>query len=265
MGTTVADVIAILDRMAPPGLAEAWDNVGLQVGFPRREVTSVWVALDAAPNVIRAACEAGVSLLVTHHPLIFKPLKRIDGSSPPGAALMEAVAHGLAVYAMHTNFDAVAGGLNDVLARRIGLKRVEPLGSETEANRIGRIGRLVHESSVHDLALAVKHRLGIPGVRAVGVTETRVRRAAIVTGSGAGLLPLFIESPAEVLITGDLRYHDARDIEAAGRAAIDIGHFHSEHLMAREVAGRLQRRLNQRRPPVRVTACAIEKDPFHYI
>ena len=159
MATTVADIVRILETLASPSLAETWDNVGLQVGDPRRTVTTVWTALDPAPRVIRAACDARVDLLVTHHPLIFRALKRIDGATAQGASILDAVTHGLAIYAMHTNFDAAAGGLNDVLAKRIGLKRVEPLGVEAGAvgcQPIGRVGRIAPGRSVRALAQLVK-------------------------------------------------------------------------------------------------------------
>lgn len=269
MATTVADIVRILETLASPSLAETWDNVGLQVGDPRRTVTTVWTALDPAPRVIRAACDARVDLLVTHHPLIFRALNRIDGATPQGASILDAVTHGLAIYAMHTNFDAAAGGLNDVLAKRIGLKRVEPLGVEagarSGASRIGRVGRIAPGLSVRALAQVVKRRLLIDRVRVAGDPGMRIERVALVAGSGGSLLSHFLQSPAELFITGDLRYHDAREIEAAGKAAIDIGHFHSEQMMAADVAVRLQRRLQRRRPPVHVEACTLEHDPFLFL
>jgi dinuclear metal center YbgI/SA1388 family protein len=269
MATTVADIIRILETFAAPVLAEPWDNVGLQVGDPRRPVSTVWVALDASPGVIAAACRAHVDLLVTHHPLLFRPLKRIDGSTPQGASILDAAAHGLSIFAMHTNFDAAVGGLNDLLARRIGMRRTEPLGGERieapDAVCLGRLGCLATGMSVRELARVVKQKLTIERARLAGDPGMRVEKAAVVAGSGGSLLPLFLQSPAEVLITGDLRYHEARDIEEAGRAAIDIGHFHSERMMPKSVADRLRRRLQRRRPSVRVDACALEKDPFIFV
>jgi dinuclear metal center YbgI/SA1388 family protein len=263
MATTVADIVRILEALASPSLAETWDNVGLQVGDPRRTVATVWTALDPAPRVIRAACDARVDLLVTHHPLIFRALKRIDGATAQGASILDAVTHGLAIYAMHTNFDAAAGGLNDVLAERIGLRRVEPLSAE--AGSVGRVGRVAPGRSVRALAQLVKRKLRIDRVRVAGDPGMRIERVALVAGSGGSLVSLFLESQAELFITGDLRYHDAREIEAAGKAAIDIGHFHSEQMMAEDVAARLRRRLQQRRPPVHVEACTLESDPFLFL
>lgn len=261
MRTKVADIVRILERMAPPTMAEAWDNVGLQVGRPDQPIGSVWTALDPAPNVIRAAVEAGVDLLVSHHPLIFKPLQRIDGTSPVGGSILHAAAHGLCVYVMHTNYDAAPGGLNDRLAKRLGVTGLQPLGPREPApgGAAGRCGRLAPGRRLRELAETAKQRLG-GAVRVVGDLERRVTRAAVVAGSGGDLLPLFLQSDADVFITGDLRYHHAREIEAADRAAIDVGHFHSERLMAEDVAAHLRRRL--RRTGVRIEACTVEHDPF---
>jgi len=270
MAVTLSDIIRILEKMAPPSLAEEWDNVGLQVGDASRQVTSVWVALDPCPNVVTAACRAGVDLLVTHHPLIFRPLNRIDVLTPQGAVIAQAVQHRLAVYSMHTNLDAVSAGLNDMLARRLGLRRFRPLVLHPGANNgrphgMGRVAWLARRMTVRELAMEVKQRLGIETVRLAGDEMGKVQQVALSTGSGGSLVPQFLASDAEAFITGDLRYHEAREIEAAGRGAIDIGHFHSEHLFAGVLAQRLRRALRRCRPAVGVEACPLERDAFIYL
>ncbi len=270
MAATLSDIIRVLEKMAPPSLAEEWDNVGLQVGDPGRNVTSVWVALDPSPDVVAAACRARVDLLVTHHPLIFRPLSRIDALTPQGAVIAQAVQHRLAVYSMHTNLDAVSAGLNDILAHRLGLKRLKPLvlrpgAGSGRPHGMGRIGWLTRRMPVRELALDVKRRLGIETVRVSGDAMRNVRRVALSTGSGGSLLPQFLASDADAFITGDLRYHEAREIEAAGRGAIDIGHFHSEHVFAGELAQRLRRALRSCRPAVAVEACPLERDAFIFL
>lgn len=270
MTTRINDVIRILETMAPQSLAEEWDNVGLQVGDPERQVTSVWVALDPGLEVVTAACRAGVSLLVTHHPLIFRPLTRIDARTPQGAVITQAVQHRLAVYSMHTNLDAVPAGLNDMLAHRLGLKRLKPLSTRPgpgnrQRHGMGRVGWLSRRITIRDLALDVKRRLKIETVRVSGDAKRRVRRVALSTGSGGSLVPQFLASDAEAFITGDLRYHEAREIEAVGRGAIDVGHFHSEHLFAGMLAQRLRRALRRCRPAVAVDVCPLEHDAFIFI
>jgi dinuclear metal center YbgI/SA1388 family protein len=135
MTATVAQLTGILDRLAPPRLAAAWDNVGLQVGSRNWPVNKVWTALDPLPEVVAAACETGVDLLVTHHPLFFKPVKRIDCASALGRVVEMAVSRQLAIFCAHTNLDSVAGGLNDVLAQRMELQRIRVLDEPTDRHQ----------------------------------------------------------------------------------------------------------------------------------
>lgn len=126
---TVADIIHIMDQMAPRRLAEEWDNVGLHYGDPDWTASTVFVSLDPTIKAIEAAASAGASMLVTHHPLIFKPVKHIHTKSPVGAAIDLAARNRIAVFCAHTNLDAAVGGINDVLAEKIGLNVTGPLSS----------------------------------------------------------------------------------------------------------------------------------------
>ncbi len=133
--TTVADIMRIIDNMAPGRLAEEWDNVGLQYGDPDRPVSTVLVALDPTFKAIETAAQTGAQMLVTHHPLIFKPLKQIDTRSFAGRVIDFAARNHIAVYCAHTNLDSAAGGVNDVLARMVGLESVRPLSVARENQR----------------------------------------------------------------------------------------------------------------------------------
>jgi dinuclear metal center YbgI/SA1388 family protein len=270
MQLLLADIIDALERMAPPSLAEAWDNVGLQIGDPRRPIHSVWVALDPGPDVVAAACRSQVDLLITHHPLFFRPVKQIAADTPLGTTIELAVRHGMAIYSLHTNLDAVAEGLNDLLAQRLGLRRLGLLGSPGDArgsrrHGLGRVGSLPRAMPLVDLARQVKQRLGAAAVRLAGNPALRVTRVALATGSGGSLVGDFLNTDADAFISGDLRYHDVRDIEYARRGVVDVGHFHSEHLMVDAVAQRLRRTFGRRHRQFQVQACSLEKDPFSVV
>jgi dinuclear metal center YbgI/SA1388 family protein len=270
MQLLLADIIEVLEHMAPPSLAEGWDNVGLQIGDPHRWINSVWVALDPGPDVVAAACRSQVDLLITHHPLFFHPVQRVQTDTPLGAVIELAVRHGLAIYCLHTNWDAVSGGLNDVLARRLGLRHLRPLrrsqgASDRRLHGIGRVGRLVRTRDLCDLAQEVKQRLGAVAVRMAGDPRLEVQHVALATGSGGSLVGDFLGTEAEVFISGDLRYHEVRDIEYARRGVIDVGHFHSEHLTVDAIVQRLRRAFRRRHPRLRIQACSLEKDPFSVV
>jgi dinuclear metal center YbgI/SA1388 family protein len=134
MNATVAQFVRILDRLAPPRLAESWDNVGLQVGNRNWPVRKVWTALDPLPEVVASACENKVDLLVTHHPLFFKPVKYIDCNSPLGGIVEMALSRRLAIFCAHTNLDSVPGGVNDALVGRMGLHTVRVLSGPADAD-----------------------------------------------------------------------------------------------------------------------------------
>ncbi|HWI41872.1 MAG TPA: Nif3-like dinuclear metal center hexameric protein, partial [Verrucomicrobiae bacterium] len=123
----LSDIVGILNRMAPPRLAESWDNPGLQVGDPSAPIDRIMVALDADCATVESAVRQRCSLLLTHHPLIFKPLKRISSSDSTGAAVASAIRNGLAVFSAHTNYDIAAEGVNDILAALVGLPDPQPL------------------------------------------------------------------------------------------------------------------------------------------
>ena len=281
METTVAQIIEILDRLIPPWLAEEWDNVGLQIGDPQHPVRRIWIALDPGPEVIEAACKENVDLLITHHPLIFKPLKTIDFATPGGSIIQMATQHQLAIFSAHTNFDIVRDGVNDILAKRLGLKNLEILqevkvsaAAQDEAHQpaggqasygIGRTGKLEKQMTLTSLVSMIKKKLKLDFVRVAGDQKMKVSQVAICSGSGSNLMTAFLSSTAEVYISGDIHYHNALDAQNAQRAIIDIGHFASEHLMVEALAQRLAQLITQKGFDAKVTAYTMEKDPFSTI
>lgn len=262
MDPKVSDIIDILDNLAPPAMAEEWDNVGLQVGDPGSAVKTIWVALDPTYSIVKAACRQKVDLLVTHHPLIFKPLQSLNFRTPIGSIIDLAIRHHLAIFAAHTNLDGAAGGINDILAGRIGLTDLKPLSAPDQGSGIGRIGSLETESDLKSLALAIREKLNLRHLKFAGDPALSVQKAAVCSGSGSSLMADFFASGAQVFISGDLRYHDARDVEALNLGLIDIGHFYSEHLMVDVLAGRLSGIFADSKMNITVKACDIEKDPF---
>jgi dinuclear metal center YbgI/SA1388 family protein len=266
MAVTVADLIGIMEGIAPPDLSEEWDNVGLQVGRRDWPVKRVWVSLDPIPPVVSAACDADVDLLITHHPLILKAPRSIDFATPLGRIIQQSSRHGLSIYSAHTNLDIVADGINDILAARLEMTALAPLEAPPpgagKGEGIGRIGTLARPTTLISLARRIKETAGLPTLRYCGSPELPVRRAAVCSGSGSSLMGAFFASGADVYISGDLKYHDARDVEAAGLGLIDMGHFASEHLVVGVLARRLQAAVEEMSMPVVVVPCSLERDPF---
>jgi dinuclear metal center YbgI/SA1388 family protein len=262
---TVADIINVMSAIAPPNLAEDWDNVGLQVGRLDWSVNRVWIALDPSPDVVSAACQSQVNLLITHHPLIFRPLNFVDFDSAIGSAICMAAKNKLAIFAAHTNFDSAVDGLNDILARRIGLSRLQPLVKSEDSQNdggLGRVGEFTKPLDLKSFALYVKKKLGLVSLKVAGDLTMIISKVAVCTGSGSSLIRNFFSSGAQVFISGDLHYHDAKEALPKNLGLIDIGHFASEQLMIEVLAERLSRLLTDDQFSVTVEACRLEKDPF---
>jgi dinuclear metal center YbgI/SA1388 family protein len=269
----VADIARLLEQIAPANLAEEWDNCGLQVGSMRWGVKKIRVALDPLDKVIEDAGQCAVDMVITHHPLIFKALKRVEVESTQGKVIASAINYRIAVYAAHTNLDSAVGGINDVLAQKIGLCNLHPMimpkcssGSDESAMAgIGRIGDLSEPLIARQWMGEIKRSFGIKHVKAAGNIDRMVYRAAVCSGSGSSLMDAFLASDADIFVTGDLRYHDARAVEDAGRAFIDIGHFASEHIILDALTAKLTTAVQKAGLDVKIEACMIEKDPFEVI
>jgi dinuclear metal center YbgI/SA1388 family protein len=278
MTVTVRDIISLMEEVAPPRLAESWDNAGLQIGKRSWPVSRIMTALDPSPQVIDDALNRNVDLLITHHPLLFTPLKAIDLDTAIGALVARAVTRRLAVYAAHTNLDSVCGGLNDELARRLELVDLSPLvpapaavaghdpggraAAAAKSEGLGRVGTLPKQIPLLQLGLRLKGLLPADHVRMVGNAEMMVQRVAVCSGSGASLLDAFYASGAQVYISGDLGYHHARTAEAIGVGLLDIGHFASEHLVTTTLSGLLEKQCADHGISVSIHPCDIEKNPF---
>ena len=377
MQLTVSDIIYLMEEIAPLRLSEKWDNSGLQVGQKDRPVRKILIALDPLFEVVDYACKNDFDLLITHHPLIFTPLKSIDPSNPTGAIINKAIIHQLCIFAAHTNLDSVKGGLNDILADKIGLYNLTVLGStidqencklviyvpieyedvvlrtlfeDTVENRagkigeytccsfrglgkgtfkpgfaakpfsgkyneinqvqevrietvvqknnlnsvlshvrkkhpyetmaydvyplvsndfdqinshgIGRIGNIEEKTTLFGFAEKIKTKLALKTLKLAGRLDLPVTKAAICTGSGSGLMDSFFQSEAQVYVSGDFRYHDARSVEDEDRGLIDIGHFASEQPVVSLLAERLDMILSKTGIDVVIEKSRIEKDPF---
>ena len=364
----IQDLIGLVHRLYPAELAEDWDNVGLQVGDPGAPLERVLIALDPSLAAVRAAQAIGAQALVTHHPLLFTPLKRLTPDTASGETIWTAVRAGVAVISAHTNLDCAAAGLNTWLAEALGIQESRPLqpvagdylklvvfvpaghevsvsealfaagagqigayegcsfrcagvgtfrpGAGTspfigrigqaeevqevrletivpkarlarvlEAMRsthpyeevaydlltlqnqvpgagLGRIGRLSAPLPLTAFAAQIKVALGCDSLRLVGDLGGPVYKVAVCGGSGAELLRAAQRQGADVLVTGDVKYHDARLAEELGVALVDAGHFPTEQLMIARMTEALSAAARQRNWNLTIEAYTGEREPF---
>jgi dinuclear metal center YbgI/SA1388 family protein len=223
---TLDDILTVLRRLAPEETALDGDPVGLLIGREAQDVSRIGVCLDCTPDAAQRAVQEGVQMVVAHHPLIYHPLKRL-GTDPVSRAVTALVRADIALYAMHTNWDRAAGGINDTLAECLELSDVRPLGTDGEA-ALPRIGDLSPPRPLADFARFVETALGCAGTSALrvnGVDPTRmIARVAVCGGAGAGLAEAALAAGAEAYVTSDVRHHEFWEAEAHGLALLDAGH-----------------------------------------
>lgn len=238
--TTVAQVADVMEVIAPKHLAETWDNPGLLVGDPAQKVQKILVVLDVSERVVDLAVKLSAELIISHHPLIFKPIKKIRTDLPTGKLLKKILTQNLAVFAAHTNLDSALGGVNDVLANRLGLVKVRPLTQAADGEPgLGRIGELESAIGIDDFITMVKDKLRVPYVRLVAGGDGKIKKVAICGGSGAEFIDRAALRGADAYLTGDIRYHDAQRAADLGIYTVDAGHFGTEYPIVHELTVRL--------------------------
>lgn len=224
------DIVALIERIAPSAAAEDWDNPGLQVGTPSQEVARILLALDPTLESVKEASKRGARLVLSHHPLIFPSLASLNGEIYPGNVIFEACKDEIGIVAAHTNLDVARGGINDMLASLFRLSGTEPLKKieGIPGAGLGRIGDLDEPEPLRTFAGKVKALMGLEAVRVGQGRKERIRRVAVVGGSGGSLVPPAFAMGADLLVTGDVGHHHALQAETLGMALIDAGHFHLE-------------------------------------
>lgn len=231
----VIDIYRCLDGKAPFELQMSFDNSGFLVGRGDREVQRVMVALDITEAVVEEAAEKDCQLIVSHHPIIFHPAKSITDKEPVGRCLLSLVEHGIAAICAHTNLDAVAGGVNDALARVLGLEKVKLLREEGvdangQAYGIGRMGEVSGFSDAASFARFVKQTLKVSGLRLEDAGRP-VRQVAVGGGACGDLLEMVAALGCDTFVTSDVKYNVFLDARAMGVNLIDAGHFSTENVV----------------------------------
>ncbi len=267
----IRQIIDWIDSRAPFRFAQAWDNSGLQVGDPEALADKVMVALDPGSEVVEEARELGCRCLVTHHPLLLRPIQAVRTDSWPGKVIARALLSEIHIVAAHTNLDAALHGTNTQLKELLGLDVTGPIEAEAgpagDARYLGMglVGSLPRTIATGDLARQLGRDLGGADVRLIGDPGRLVGRAAVCTGSGGSLIGKVLDSGAEVFITGDIRYHDARLALEFGLAIVDVGHFASERLVLEPLGSFLRSKAEAEGEALEVFISRSEKEPFHII
>lgn len=226
------EIMQILEEQSPTALACDWDNVGLLIGNPEKEVKKIYIAVDATEEVLEEAQQVGADMLLTHHPMIFQGIRHITSGDFMGKRIIRLVQKDIAYYAMHTNFDA--RGMGELAGAIMGLKHDSVLSVTGEYNGtpvgIGRVGDLLAPMTLGQCARFVREAFTLEQVKVFGDTNRMIMRAAICPGSGKSYISTAVEAGAGVLITGDIDHHEGLDAVEKGLCIIDAGHYGLEHI-----------------------------------
>jgi dinuclear metal center YbgI/SA1388 family protein len=261
----VGEVLAAVQRAYPVSLAEEWDGgIGLTCGDPHDEVGSVLLAVDVDAVTVDEAIESGAGLLLTHHPLLFRPVQSVAADTPKGALLHRMIRAGVAHIAAHTNADSAVGGVNEALAAALRLTIEGPLvpsGSEPGTGS-GRVGRLSHPMSLRDFVAVVARVVPatVSGVRAAGDPFRTVERVAVCGGAGDSLMDAAAAAGVDVYLTSDLRHHVVAEfIAVPGHpAVVEVAHWAGEWPWLDRAA----ELLGSEFPGLRTTVSTTSTDPW---
>lgn len=239
---TVADVARVIEDFAPKKLQESYDNAGLQVGDPAMAVTAVLLCLDVTEEILDEAINRQCNMVITHHPLIFRGLKELTGRTAVERIAMKAVRYNVAIYSAHTNLDSAWDGVSHEMAHMLGIRELRVLEPKEgdENTGLGVVGSITPTPKLEFLR-KVKETFGVKALKySLQSPQIVVKRVALCGGSGASLIADAIKTGADVIITGDVKYHDftsyGLDILIA-----DIGHYESE-LCATSIFSRIIRK-----------------------
>ena len=247
------EFISQIEKDYPLKYALEWDNVGLLVGMRDKEIRKVYIALEVTPDVVKAAIEQSVDIIITHHPLIMQPMKRITNECFLTKAIIELLQNDILCYAMHTNYDVLRMG--KLASARLGLQNTKPLDivakvekkletaevQEEEELGIGEVGDLEVATTLQGVAQIVKEKFQLSEVKIFGELDKNIQKVAIVPGSGKSLITTAVANKADVLITGDIGHHDGLDALVEGLTIIDAGHYGTEYIFIEDMKNYMQK------------------------
>lgn len=260
---TVQDIVQAIETVAPKPLQESYDNSGMQVGCLSAEVDSALLCIDITEAVIDEAIEAGIKLVISHHPLIFQGIKSLTGKSYIERAIIKALKHDIVLYSAHTNLDNAENGVNFAIADKLNLKNVSILEQKPNVGVVagaGIIGSLAAPMEYLDFLNCLKTTFHCGGIQYSMPLGRKVERVAICGGSAGFLIPQAIAAGADVYVTGEIKYHDyfGNDEQIM---LVNIGHYESEQFTT-ELIGSI---IKEKYPAFEIRFTKVNTNPINYL
>lgn len=228
---TLQEILVRLEQVIPSVWAEPWDNPGLQVGDVSAPIREIAVTLDITEESLRLAEKLGCDLIVSHHPLLFEPIKTLSLRSPIGRTVAQAIRSGTSLISLHTNWDTAPGGVNVVLSQLLGLSSVRPLDEpENGAWGIGAVGEMVEETDLVSFVDWLRRKWNLSWAKGYRASEKPIRRIALCGGNGSSLVPLALSHEADIFVTADMKYHQIDETLNYGINVCVVDHGEMESL-----------------------------------
>lgn len=259
MPVSIDEFVRVIESVAPPALAEDWDNTGLLLRCGE-SVSRVLIALDVTHAVAQEAVDNGCDMILTHHPLLLGPLKALDYRLAKDSVLMRLIRGGVSLYAAHTSFDKAQGGINDALSAALGLSEVM-----VAEDGLMRVGQLPKPCDKDTFLCHVRRALGGGALRVSQAPVETVKTVAVVGGSGGDLAAAAKEAGAQAMVTGEVKHHHYIEAAALGVLLIEAGHFETECLFAPHIFMSLQARLNEVQLVLALMESTCERAPYAVI
>lgn len=261
MGVSKLNLITALGNIAPISLAESWDNCGMQIDLSPNEIKKILVTLEITKDIIAEAEDLGVDFIVTHHPLYFSSMRKIDSNDIIGKYTVDLIKKGISVYSAHTNFDKAQYGNNYYLAKILKLKDIKNF-EEYGDDYIGLFGEISEVKSLRNIIKELQSslKLGQNEIRVIGDYDEKINKIGLCTGAGISMLDIAVKSGCQLFITGDVKYHDAIKAKEMGMNVLDAGHYGTEKIFTPNMATQLKELLGDK---VEIFSSSIDLNPFN--
>jgi len=259
----IEDIVEYLKKIIPIDLAEPWDNVGLQCGDKNKEIKKIVIALDPSTKAINYAIQREAQLLITHHPLIFSPLKRLVPFEPVGELLITMIKQDIGLFVMHTNLDSIPEGVSDALLFQLNIKSKGILSPKQFPNTgFGRWGEMPEVIEAEQFIQLVKQKLQCSVVRVIGQKE-KIKKIGVCGGSAGDLIPIALDLGLDAFVIGEIKYHPARLFENIPMLVLEVGHYESEKFILKFLKEKIEDFLDKQKENVEILIFE-EVSPFKY-
>ncbi|GAU77485.1 Nif3-like dinuclear metal center hexameric protein [Fusibacter sp. 3D3] len=267
MVTSVGKILKLLEHIAPLSLADAWDNSGLLIGHSDREVDRILIALDLTEEVLEEALDEGFDLILTHHPLIFNPIKQITTETRIGKLIIKLIENRISLISLHTNMDrSFENGINRYVGEKLELEDMTILVKDEAYVGYGVVGNFSAAQPLENVVATLKTLFNQKTIKLTnGTLDKPIRRIAFCSGAGADFIEQALSEHADLYITADVKHHESQLVNGSTMTLLDVGHYESETVFLERLKALLDEQIALKNYDVFTMVTETEKAQFKYV